>query len=161
MCCSVALCGGFAVTIRSQAQEDSFDHVVRHMGDMVDELLKQNFFRASARDAWQPALNVYEAPDRYVVCVELAGMDRDKIDVQVVNQALYIRGDRPKPQVAGSPDDLSVHVMEIDSGPFKRKIPVPDDVDQAAIQASYRNGYLWITMPRTAASGDSPQAARR
>jgi HSP20 family protein len=144
-----------AMKTNIQAQQDSFDHVVRHMGDMVDELLKQNFFRASARDAWQPALNLYEAPDCYVVCVELAGMDRDKIDVQVGNGALYIRGDRPKPQVAGSPDDLSVHVMEIDSGPFKRKVPVPDDVDQAGIQANYRNGYLWVVMPRTAASDHS------
>jgi HSP20 family protein len=141
--------------IHAQAQQGSFEHVVRHMGDMVDELLKQNFFRATARDAWRPALNIYEAADRYVVCVELAGMDRDKIDVQVGNGALYIRGDRPKPRVAGPPDDLSVHVMEIDSGPFKRKVPVPDDVDQAAIQANYRNGYLWIVMPRTAASDGS------
>ncbi len=140
--------------ISAHAQRDSFDRVVRHMGAMVDELLKENFFRASARDAWQPALNIYEAPDRYVVCVELAGMDRDKIDVEIRDQALYIRGDRPKPQVSGSVEELSVHVMEIDSGRFQRKVPVPDDVQRDRIQAKYRNGYLWVVMPRRPAGND-------
>ncbi len=38
--------------------------------------------------------------------------------------------------------------MEIDSGRFHREVPVPDDLDVAACKASYKNGYVWIILPR-------------
>ena len=138
------------MVIKVQAQQENFDRIFEHMGSMVDEMLNRNYFRSSKPDTWDPALNIYEAPDRFVICVELAGISREKIDVRLEGKLLHVRGFRHKPVIPDSPDDVSVHVMEIDSGRFHRKIPVPGDVNTADIQARYRNGYLWITMPRQA-----------
>ncbi|MFQ5491478.1 MAG: Hsp20/alpha crystallin family protein [Phycisphaerae bacterium] len=133
----------------SAAQKDEFDRIVGHVESMMEELLKDNFFQHTAPDAWQPAMNVYETPQQYIACLELAGMDREKIDVQAAQGFLYVRGQRAKPMPRGVSDqDVSVHVMEIDSGRFQRKVPVPNDVDTGAVEARYRNGYLWIVMPR-------------
>ena len=124
------------------------DRIIEHVGTMMKEMMDQNYFRASGPDVWRPALNVYEVPDRFVVCVDLAGMSREKIDVSAEHNTLYIRGVRPKPVIPDPPEEVSVQVMEIDSGRFHRKVPIPRDVDQAAIQAHYRNGYLWVVLPR-------------
>jgi len=124
------------------------DRIIEHVDTMMKEMMGQNYFRSSSPDCWRPALNVYDLPDRFVVCVELAGVDREKIDVSAEHDSLYIRGWRSKPLIPDSPEEVSVHVMEIDSGRFHRKVSIPEDVDQSAIEAHYRNGYLWIELPR-------------
>jgi len=146
------------VKIQTHASEDSFDHIIDHMGSMLDEMLSRNYFRSSGRDSWAPALNVYEAAERYVICVDLAGMERPKIDVRAEGNVLRIRGVRPKPALPDPPEEVSVHVMEIDSGRFHRKVPIPADVDRGAIRAQYRNGYLWVSMPRRS-SPDGPESS--
>jgi len=137
--------------LRVQAEEGEIERIVDHMGSMIDEMMNRNFFRSSTPDSWQPALNVYEAPGRFLVCVDLAGMDRREIEVWAEDTTLHVNGVRPKPAIPGASEgeDLSVHVMEIDSGRFHRKVPIPPDVDCKAIRAIYRHGFLWIVMPRT------------
>lgn len=130
------------------SEKDSFDRILDHMGSMVEEMLNQNYFRSSARDTWEPALAIYELPDRYLMCVDLAGMEREKIDVRVENGKLQISGVRARPMPPERPENVSVHVMEIDSGKFQRSVPLGDDVDQSKISAAYRNGLLWVTLPR-------------
>ena len=44
--------------------------------------------------AWRPPLNVYVFADRFEVCVELAGMLKSGIEVQVESSRLVIRGHR-------------------------------------------------------------------
>jgi len=131
--------------------EDSFRELARSMDAMIDGVMGQDYFRSSARDSWDPALNVYEMPDKLVVCVELAGINPGDLDVQVENGVLHIRGHRPKPAVPDACEEISVHLMEIDSGRFHRKVPLPPDLDVDACTATYKNGYVWIVMPRRGA----------
>ena len=71
-----------ATKILTHASEDSFDSIIDHMSSMMDELMSRNYFRNSGRDTWSPAMNVYEVPDRYVICIDLAGVNREEIDIQ-------------------------------------------------------------------------------
>jgi len=146
------------MTLQMQDTEDSFDRIVDHMGSMMEELLSRNYFRSSARDSWTPALNLYETAERYVLCVDLAGMERDEIQVEADRDVLRLHGTRPRPALSEPPHEVSVHVMEIDSGRFHRKIPLPADVDRDRIEADYRHGYLWITLPRRCSAGESTEA---
>ena len=43
---------------------------------------------------------------------------------------------------------VRAHHMEIDSGRFCREIDLPGNVDVEAIEATYRNGFLWIRLPK-------------
>jgi HSP20 family protein len=128
--------------------EDSFRELARSMDAMIDGVLGGDYFRSSARDTWDPPLNVYETPDKFVICVELAGVQPGDVDVQVDGSILHIRGHRPKPTVPNVAGEISVHLMEIDSGRFHRKVAVPLDLDVEACTATYKNGYVWIVMPR-------------
>ncbi|UCG16154.1 MAG: Hsp20/alpha crystallin family protein [Phycisphaerales bacterium] len=128
--------------------DDAFRKMADQFGSMIDDMLGGKSFRSSAPDSWDPALNVYELDDRYVVCVELAGMDCEKIDVYVEERVLHIRGARAKPAVPDASGPVSVHLMEIDSGRFHRKVPIASDVRVAGVHAVYRKGYVWIDLPR-------------
>ena len=128
--------------------DEPFDTLTRHMGQMMDELAARQFFNFSAHDSWEPVVNVYVTAAAYFVCVDLAGMEGEAIDVREEGGQLVIRGRRTTPTPPDAEGPLSVDRMEIDSGPFRRTVELPADVDRSAIRARYRAGMLWVTLPR-------------
>ncbi len=126
-------------------EEDSFTDHVKHMGEAMHRATHGRFFRFSPPDAWQPATNLYETEDRYVVCVDLAGLSREEIGVEILEEVLVIRGQResPRPQTRSK-----VHLMEIDHGKFRRNITIPSSVEVDKIKARYVDGYLWVELPK-------------
>ncbi|MEM6334355.1 MAG: Hsp20/alpha crystallin family protein [Planctomycetota bacterium] len=125
----------------------------------------------SAQTSWSPAINVYERTDEFIVCVDLAGIDRKQIDVSVRPGRLTIRGERPAPEPPadlttetqaqteadptrdappGEPDPATrIRLMEIDFGPFARDIALPDTLDLDRVTSVYRDGILAVHLPRT------------
>ncbi len=140
--------------VNMQAWGCSFDDLANQVHTMMGEMGGRNYFRSHASETWSPRMNLYETEARYVVCVELAGTRRESIEVRAGEGVLHICGSRGKPI---PPDqataEVSVHLMEIDSGRFHRKLPLPTDVVSEKIGALYRQGYLWITLPRDPTSG--------
>ena len=99
--------------------------------------------------SWRPAVNLYESADGYFVGVDLAGLSREAIDVTLNGNVLVISGSREHPRPPGRAADLSIHLMEIEQGPFCRSVEIPSEVDLAAIEARYtRTGYLWVELPK-------------
>ena len=127
---------------------EPFDTLTRQMGQMMDELASRQFFNFSSHDSWEPAVNVYVTASAYFVCADLAGMDGEAIDVREEGDRLVIRGRRTTPTPPDAEGPLSVDRMEIDSGPFRRTLELPADVDRSGIRARYRAGMLWVTLPR-------------
>jgi HSP20 family protein len=87
--------------------------------------------------------------------VDLAGVDKTKIDLEVANSRLSIRGNRSVPSYDEGEENataekgkLRVHMMEIDHGAFFREVELPEHVAQSKITAHYRNGMLWIELPK-------------
>ena len=138
------------MSVRVHAWGSDFDELASQVRAMLQGMESPQFFRSRAPDAWSPRLNLYETADRFVVCLELAGVSDDQIEVYADGRTLLVRGVRRKPILPENPTDVSVHVMEIDSGRFQRRIPVPPDVDTERITCMYQRGYLWITLPRVA-----------
>jgi len=144
------------------ATEPGFGNVQRQMRAMMEQLQK-NFFNFCPSETWEPSVNLYENDNFYIVCVDLAGVDKEKIDVVVAEGRLTLRGGRTVPTPAeieaqmnaqsatGQPTPkLRVHVMEIDHGPFCREVELPENVDRTGITATHRNGLLWIELPKVA-----------
>ncbi len=105
-----------------------------------------NFYGGAG--TWSPAVNLYETETSYLVCVDLAGVEKEKIDVQVQASELTLRGHREVPWQQQGDTKLKVHVMEIDHGAFVRTVELPSDAAQEQITAAYRDGLLWIEIPK-------------
>jgi HSP20 family protein len=115
----------------------------------TEEMVSQQYVRFSPADAWRPHLNIYESPSALIVCVDISGMKPDAFEVDVVDGALIIRGRRTAPTPESHGGDIGVHLMEIDNGPFCRQVGLPTSIDRDAITAEYRDGLLWITLPKS------------
>ena len=134
--------------------EVPFGSVARQMSKMMDQMQK-GFFSFCPSETWTPAVNLYENDTVYLVCVDLSGVDKEKIDLAVHDGQLKLRGDRKVPlQTVHGPDGearamrVKVHLMEIDHGPFCREVELPEDAKSEQIEASYRDGMLWIEIPK-------------
>ena len=98
--------------------------------------------------AWDPPIDVYETPSRYVVTAELPGLARDQIELAVQDSRLTIRGVRPG---AGAETAARrYHQVERGHGSFQRAFEFVDPVDENGITADLRDGVLTITLPKVA-----------
>src|SRR5208282_6699590 len=98
-----------------------FQHISRNVNKIVEQMQK-GYYNFRPNDTWAPNVNLYETDELYLVCVDLAGVDKEKIDLEVANGRLSIRGSRSVPSY-GEPESvgpergkLRVHMMEIDHG---------------------------------------------
>lgn len=135
------------------ATDQPFQNIARQANKMMEQLQKGFFYPT---ESWTPNVNLYETGASYLVCVDLAGVDKEKIDVEVADSRLKLRGARAVPSVAPPPKDdqpqpekVRVHLMEIDHGAFSREVEIPPDADRHKIKATYRNGLLWIEIPKS------------
>ncbi len=141
------------------ASDPPFRNLVRQANKLLDQMQK-GYFNFCPSETWTPNVNLYETEGAYVVCVDLAGVDKEKIDVEIHENRLRLSGARavpqPEPQELGEPQPhqprLRVHLMEIDHGAFCREVELPVGVDRERIAANYRNGMLWIEIPRSHAA---------
>lgn len=104
------------------------------------------FGTVSADLAWTPQINCYQSPVALQVCVNLAGVPKNQINVTVEPGRLIITGVRLVPE----PDDHDtqcIRVMEIDHGRFERVVPLPEQIALDQVSSRYRDGLLWITLP--------------
>ncbi|MCK9996062.1 MAG: Hsp20/alpha crystallin family protein [Candidatus Krumholzibacteria bacterium] len=104
---------------------------------------------------WRPATDAYETDEHFIVQVDLAGMDPAQIEVLADKESLVVRGIRRESSVPGK---KHFHKMEINVGPFVRKVAITVDVDPASATARYRSGFLHVTFDKGAGNeGDRRQ----
>jgi HSP20 family protein len=99
--------------------------------------------------AWMPPLDVYETQDRFVVKVELAGVDPESVDVSVEDSTLTIRGERSFYEEVS---EESFHRVERRFGTFARSLSLPPMTDPDRIEASFDKGVLTIEVPKVEAA---------
>jgi len=94
---------------------------------------------------WKPHTDVYETECDYVVTMELAQMKPEEVSITFQEGVLVIRGVR---KAVPPSERRRYHKMEINYGPFERKISINDEVDIEGLSASYRDGFLEIKLPK-------------
>ena len=78
--------------------------------------------------------------------IELPGVDPGSLNLVVGERMLVIAGERHRPKVDGG---VSYQQMEIEYGPFRRQIRLPENVDPERAHARYEHGVVTITLPVT------------
>lgn len=117
------------------------------LGDMLYEFSKVSFSHSFSSTGWRPAINAYAYEDALKICVDLAGVDTQSIEIRVDRSRLILRGNRPLPEPSKQRPCRRILVMEIDYGPFERIIELPAVVNPDRVSARQSEGFLWITLP--------------
>lgn len=118
------------------------------LGDVAYELTRVDFSGFRTAHRWKPAINAYRCDKCMRICVDLAGVDANDIELEISAGTLTLRGNRvlPEPVDTHNPT-MQVLAMEIDHGEFEREITLPPGVDRHRVRAEQHNGMLWIHLP--------------
>jgi HSP20 family protein len=95
-----------------------------------------------------PLVNVYDNGETFTVEALAPGLDADKIDLSVLGNTLTIAGEKLGPHNVASE---RIHRIERAAGRFLRTVELPAEVDPDKVTASYKNGFLVVTVPRAEA----------
>lgn len=93
-----------------------------------------------------PLINLVEDKDQLYVEALTPGVDPQSLNLTVMNNRLTIGGE--KTRIGSNVTAEAFHRSERASGKFVRTIDLPVEVNDAAIQAQYKNGLLVITLPK-------------
>ncbi len=118
--------------------------------------LFDDFFRGSALApfgerwaAFSPRIDITENEQAFKVSAELPGVDQEDIDLTLSHNVLTIRGEKREETER---QDESCYCTERSYGSFRRSISLPTEVDADQIEATYQNGVLTVTLPKTVAT---------
>ncbi len=117
-----------------------------HIDPLYHALIVSSGVGERGRRVWRPPVEVFETEDALEIVAEIAGMQGEDIDIVVEGDVLTIQGERPDPTKC---DHRMYHVARIGYGPFAVEVQLPFSVDTEDAEASYQNGFLRITLPRT------------
>lgn len=121
-----------------------FDRLQRDMDQLFGSTAVPSSIRAVGRAF--PAVNIGSTPTSVEIYAFAPGLDASKLEVSVDRGLLTIAGER----ASAVPQDERTHVYAAErfSGGFRRVVSLPEDVDPARVDATYRDGVLRITVQR-------------
>jgi HSP20 family protein len=115
-------------------------------------------------DAWplserfgtfNPSMNVAETDASVQVTIELPGLDEKDIEVSLTKDSLTIRGEKKEEKAENT---KSYSHLERTYGSFSRTIPLPCEVNEDKVNASFKRGILTVTLPK---SGQALQETKK
>ncbi|HAR41794.1 MAG TPA: heat-shock protein [Bdellovibrionales bacterium] len=102
----------------------------------MDQLLERN---------WQPACDLEESRDHYLMTLELPGIPKEQIRIECADNQIMISGERNRDSSAA---DGSLQYFERRYGKFQRSVALPSGVNADRIEANYQDGVLRLYIPK-------------
>ena len=104
-------------------------------------------FHLLAERRWKPLTDMYEVNDKVIIKVEIPGVPKDDISINIEDRRLIISGIRENPLKEFG---LIYHQMEINYGEFERVLMLPPGVDTEKINTELKEkeGFLYITISK-------------
>ncbi|PSQ96803.1 MAG: heat-shock protein [Bacteroidetes bacterium SW_9_63_38] len=126
------------------------DRTLRNLQREVDSLFDQFFDRSGGDEGtsavWSPRTDLVEKDDAFHLRLDVPGMSKDDISINLQNGALTVSGERSSETTEEGDEYVRV---ERAFGTFHRTFRLPDAVDPDSIEAAYDNGVLSINVPKT------------
>jgi len=93
---------------------------------------------------WQPALDIYEAAESFLLVFALPGVRAQDVEAMVADRAFVVTGTRHVPL----PDGVRAHLIESARGTFERRIRLPGNADLTGLRTELTNGQLLVQIPK-------------
>jgi HSP20 family protein len=132
------------------ARWDPFRDVAT-LQDRINRIFNESFGRSRDLDEevslydWSPPVDIYETGDGIVLKVELPGVNKDDVSVEVKDNVLTLKGERLlDPEIK----DENYYRKERSFGKFNRSFSLQETIKPDLIKASFKNGVLTVEIPR-------------
>ena len=126
----------------------------RDMVSIQDEMnrLFEDFFgqtptRAGwTNGAWNPSVDVSEDKDSVIIRAEMPGMTKEDVKISIQDNVLTLKGEKKQEK---EEKEKNYHRVERSYGSFCRSFQLPTSVKNDKVKASYKDGVLCVTLPKT------------
>ena len=126
--------------------DHDFDGSASNTGRSFDEMYHTiNPQFTLADQSWNPAVDVYQTPEKTIIRMEIAGVRKKDLNVEVNSKAVRIRGKRRE---LSRRQGAAYQLAEIRYGRFERILCFPEPIDTEEVSSSYTNGFLEIRLTR-------------
>jgi len=106
--------------------------------------LPQNLFGGRTdRGIWAPRIEAFQKDDKFIVRAELPGIEKDNVEIELLDDSLTIRGQRREEH---EEEREGYFHSERQYGEFYRTVPLPEGAIGESAKATFRDGILEVTM---------------
>jgi len=141
--------GNQAPSVYREFEQSPFLSLHREVNRLFDNVfrgleLPSTFGRVSSVGANWPNVEISETSKELRITAEVPGLEEKDIEVLLEDDVLTLRGEK-KSEI----EDKERQFSERFYGRFERRIAVGPDIEQDKVNASFKNGVLTVTLPKT------------
>jgi HSP20 family protein len=131
----------------AQSRWDPFAGIAslqREINRLLEDFLEGEPQERRNPGAYRPAVEMTETPEALIVRVQIPGVQKEDIQLQVSNDTLTITGNVRKTEA-----EHHVHHREFGYGAFTRSMPLPVSVQAEQATAQLKDGLLTVRLPKS------------
>jgi HSP20 family protein len=142
---------GQTPSVYRDSEQNPFLSLHREMNRLFDDAFRgldtrlPAFGQFSSRGAAWPNVEISETDSELKVTAEIAGLDQKDVEVLLDDGVLTLRGEK-----RSESEDKNRQFSERYYGRFERRIPLRYEVEEDKVMASFKNGVLTVTLPKSA-----------
>jgi HSP20 family protein len=126
-----------------------FEDIYDRMGQLMSMAFGDLAFTPALSAPWTPLADITETDDAYVVEVELPGVNKDQVNVDVNDRELIISGEITEPQ---EEEGRRRRRRARRTGRFEFRATLPGDINPEGVNATLSDGILTLTVPKSEAA---------
>ena len=125
---------------------DGFDHLESETEKTFEDMFRSiSPMFAIAERRWKPQMDIIETPDEIIILAEIAGVNKEDVELEISSKAVRIYGRRTEfPRI----ENATYRLAEIQYGKFERILYLPSPIDPEVVSASYSNGFLQVRLAK-------------
>jgi HSP20 family protein len=127
---------------------------MKRMQQKFNKMFNESFGKGVG-NYFEPDIDIKEDKTHYMITMDLPGMDKDKISVEIKNKTLRVSGERETTLEESKGDKF--FRQERSYGHFSRAIPLPDNIKENEISADYIKGVLTIKIAKAFSAAEDKE----
>jgi HSP20 family protein len=125
--------------------QSDFERAMKEM--MAGRPLAANSFNKTTHGtAFSPSCEISEDKTAYLIKFDMPGINKDQVKIELDKNTLTVSAERSEEKKS---DDKKTHYSEFFYGSYNRSFTLPETIDEKKIDATFANGVLSITLPKT------------
>jgi HSP20 family protein len=116
------------------------------MDKLFEDFFGKTLFPSVGEGSWLPAVDIHETKKDIVVIVDVPAIDPKEVSISIVDDKLTIKGEKKREEET---KEETYYRTERVYGTFQRIIQLPVEVIGDKAKATYKDGVLKITVPKS------------